>query len=749
MSTATATATAATASYETTLTPETVRAVLAAYQDNPGSEVARQEALACRRDVAAQIAALPSAQKSGPGIERAREWIKLFGESGLADNAAETADLELARGYRSRGWPGLMAAMLLVPASQWPEAPALGDVATWLWPDYVAYVFYTPQTFTAVGQAEAFAAHALRRLEELARLAGTNPGSSAIRSALLVYRSTKTTTVLPFSRGSLRRHFELHDRILMLAAGRRTTERLEARFAIGRKLRLGFIAETFANDAAIQSLPWFEFLDTERFDVRVYVRHQGGNEIERYVASRAAELQVLPEGTEAAVDVLRAAELDVAVFGADFDGSGVVREIGAQRVAPLQIATNGFHTTGMKEVDLMVIGTDLYTPGMENDFSERLALVSGPGRATSPDGARHVARQPWTRTELGIPEQAPVAVVAGSASQLTPEVQSLLANILGRAPESWLVVDAVGSDERAMSVWRRWASDFERCLRRHGVADDRFTVTVLNPFVAASDRSIYAMADAVLAPFASREALDALANSVPVLATDGEDPRHRMNATILQSLGLGEWVAKPEERYIAIAAAFLTDANLRAGMRVRLEEKLARLPLVVDPLALSDVFGAIVDRAYSELSTLGADAFGQDRGPIRLDATVDVTALITQAIENFKAGREPDAILAAANVLGVQPTLPIARQIMGAAMLRADRLERATAYLLAAIQHDESNPGLWHDMAITLRRSGQTQTAIQALQTCVQLDPTHAERSDLLRTWQAEAAEAGAVKFPG
>ncbi|MBI5380983.1 MAG: hypothetical protein HZA31_03705 [Opitutae bacterium] len=112
--------------------------LLAKYAEQPGDAVTWQELLAFRRELAALVAAISARKKESPESTEAIELVHLFAGSGVLDYPVETEDLALVEKYRTGGWPGLLACMLLVPAWQWSGAPRFDDVPTWLWPIYTA-----------------------------------------------------------------------------------------------------------------------------------------------------------------------------------------------------------------------------------------------------------------------------------------------------------------------------------------------------------------------------------------------------------------------------------------------------------------------------------------------------------------------------------------------------------------------------------------------------------------------------------
>lgn len=735
------------------VTPAAARETIAAYLENPTSPLHFRDVVACRRRVAEQIAALPAAQKDGPGVDLAREFMRQFTASGIFDYVADETDLAAATSYRKQGWPGLLAAMVLVPAWQWRDLPSFNDVPMWLWNDFGQYVFTPPQTFTVPGQADAYAAFTLRRLEELARLSSTNRGSSAVRGLLATYRSVAKLGCLTASAANLRRHLELHQRIIAAAEGFKAPEPMEPRFCIGRKLKVGIIAESFGDAEAGQILPYFDFLDAGRFEVVLFAANSVENNLERYAASRAARWENLPFGIEERLELLRAAELDAAVLATSATRPhGGIGDLGHHRFAPLQIVAGTDCTTGHREIDVLVAGTDSHRPGDEEQFSERLGLISGTGFGVSPDAPALKVGAAWTRAELNLPDQAIVFSTCVEGSQLTPETQEAWARVLARSAGSYLVVESPNYLE-AVGAWKRLAADFGSRLALHGVDRQRVIFLSFDAGFADENRPLHGLADAFLAPLATVRPgvlLDAIVRGTLIVAADGDSMRTRFAANLLRDLDLPELVVGSADAYVEAAVGLAENAAVREALKARLQEKLARLPMIADSLAVSEAFGTLVEKAHDDMLNVGSEAFRRNRVPLTVDPIPDVSAAINGAVDLFRNGREGEAMTAVTRILAVYPTSPFARQLMGAALLRANQPERATAYLLAAIQHDENNPGLWHDMAIALRRTGQNQPAIQALQTCVQMDPTQLERQEMLRTWieelnAAAGGETGSV----
>jgi protein O-GlcNAc transferase len=106
---------------------QTVRAGLADVLTNNRSlsQQASEAFHALRQDCAMAIAHLPKKQIRSAVADEVRALLKAVRESGIQDLTTSDSDLDLAGKLATefQGGPGMLAAMLLTSAWQWPEAP--------------------------------------------------------------------------------------------------------------------------------------------------------------------------------------------------------------------------------------------------------------------------------------------------------------------------------------------------------------------------------------------------------------------------------------------------------------------------------------------------------------------------------------------------------------------------------------------------------------------------------------------------
>ena len=663
-----------------------------------------------RREAASAIVLLAPTSTDAAVTKSIMELQRKLAASGVYDPVVTADDLALAEQVNASTPVGLLAAMLLVPAWQWPSAPPLKSVPSAYWPVYTAWLFHAPQGFCALGQAEAYGAHYLRRLEELAKHVAASPAAAHVRSALNAFVAVNNSIPLYFSNDSLRRHMELRGRLLTAhgMSDRRTD--FAATPCAGRRLRVGFVNRHFAAQTeTYTTLPTFEKLDPARFEVQLFVHHYQNSDLEQYARSCGEKFSILPTDLPGQLKALREARLDVVVFGTNVTAVyHEVTRLALHRVAPLQVVNNSScTTTGLPEIDLYVSGTATESAGAPAHFTERLALLQGPAHAFNYTTDRQPPAGSWTRQALGVPADAMLFVSAANFYKIIPEMREAWAKLLAAVPGSRLLLHPFNPNWSSQYPIKRFCAEFDQVLAAHGVASDRLIVSSVK-FPSRTDvGELLKLGDLYLDtfPFAGVNSLiDPLEHGVPVVTQEGPTFRSRMGAALLRTLGLDELIAADAASYHATCVRLAASAPARQALRARITAAMEQQPLFLDTLAASDGFGALLEQAYDELATLGRAGF-------RRETKALVGPDVSSTIHRLGRGRE---------------------------LLAADNAGRAADYFLQAIQSDSRNATLWCELADALRRSRRIDEAVQALQTCLGLDERHLAGWRLL----AELAES-------
>jgi len=700
----------------TELSFERLHAALAAYEQEPGSVQLRTEVSVATCAVARALVALSKRDSEHPTVIKSLHLIRQLSGSGVHDYAVSEEAREIVASASANQWPAALAMMMLGAAWQWGNPPRLDAVPQWLWDEYTAWVFAAPQGFTAVGDAQRYAQFLLPRLEELAKLVERNLGSASVRAAGEAYLQNSLSIALYFADDSLRQHAELRGRIL---------KRLLARDAVafepmvfpraGRRLRIGFLNRHFGPQTeTYTTLPTFEELDPERFEVTLFSLRDSDTELAGYCRGKAQDFRVLPSDFEGQLNALRDANLDVLVFGTNVTAAvHEVTRLALYRIAPLQIANNSSCiTTGFPDIDLYVSGDMTETADAPADFTERLGLLPGPAHAFNYSADKQEPTTTWTREALGVPADATVFVTAANYFKVIPEMQQTWAKLLAAIPNSRLLIHPFNPNWSSTYPIKRFCAEFDRALAQHGVATDRLIVSTAK-FPSRTDvRELLRIGDVYLDtfPFGGVNSLvDPLEAGLPVVVWEGSAFRSRMGAALVRALQIPELIAAGEPEYLRIATELAMDSTKRAALSTRITSAMERTPIFMDPLAASDAFGDLVEVAFDELAEKGKNTWQTQRNPLTVTSGAEVEASF-------------DSVAVARAALRRSPADPSLRHAYGVALLTMGNAACAAKYLLAAIQTSEANAQMWFDLAQAFRQNGQMQEALQSLEASLRLD---------------------------
>lgn len=680
-----------------------------------------------RRTAAAALASMPRRPEQDAVSQLAAALVRDAAARRQPDVRADAEDLAQARSHAARGWPGVLAATLLAPAWQWPEAPSLESLPEWLWGSYATWLFATPRLWVEPGQAAAFAMAARPRLDELGRWVARNRGSAAVRAALDACLRQFSPAPLAVAGIDPKPLAESYGRLLTLAARPQRDPLAPAAYVrAGRALRVGFVMRDLAAENEVRRLlPLFQELPPERFQVLVFAQASAGGALEAH-CRQAAACEFLPEDSGEQVAQLRAAGLDVLVFAGDLNRAAddFVR-LALHRIAPLQAATTASAvTTGLAEIDLHVSGGQAASPADAAAFTERLGLQAGPAHAFNTGAAVVESEYGWTRAALSLPDDALVFASASSLLRLTRETRAVWAAVLKAAPGSRLLLHPGGAPADPAAV-ERLCAVFDRELAAEGLEGDRLVVSNA-PLPSHGDiRALLAVADVYLDSIPGD--VDALALALqaglPVVTLEGARPQDRAGAALLRAAGLEAGIAAGADAYVALAGRLAASPGERQAMRTAVGETMSRLPLFADALAASDAFGDMLELAYDELAREGAESFRAKREALAPSGGIDRDEAL-RAARDALAVFDPDSAAGHARAaLRAAPADVEARHLLAKALLAGGQAKRACACLYAAVQTADA-PGaeLWFDLARAFRETGQGEHALQALETSLRLD---------------------------
>ncbi|MBM4060179.1 MAG: tetratricopeptide repeat protein [Planctomycetes bacterium] len=241
----------------------------------------------------------------------------------------------------------------------------------------------------------------------------------------------------------------------------------------------------------------------------------------------------------------------------------------AWRPAPVQITWLGyFATTGVAAVDYLLADPWSLPDSEAGHFTERIWRLPETRLCfTPPDVA--VAVGP-------LPALASGCVTFGCFNKLTKindGVVALWSRLLGSVPGSRLFLKAEQLGEAAVrgTIVGRFAA--------HGLGAERLILEEAEP--RAAYLATYRRVDIALDPFpytGATTSAESLWMGVPVLTLAGQRFPSRQGVSLLQNVGLPEWIAADQQDYVARAAAHAADLEGLAALRQRLRPQLLASP---------------------------------------------------------------------------------------------------------------------------------------------------------------------------
>ena len=262
-------------------------------------------------------------------------------------------------------------------------------------------------------------------------------------------------------------------------------------------------------------------------------------------------------------EVMRGDEIDILLHPCTFKSR--YRNILAYRAAPIQIAcTNLVSTTGLQATDYLI--TDNFISPVNSDeglYTEKLIRLSSFNTYKQFTESKDVSSLPAQKNSL---------VTFGSCNniaKINSEVIFTWAEILKKVKNSQLLLKhrAFDDDNRRTYITAIFSSA--------GISRDRL---IFKGFT--SDRadylSVYDEIDIALDPFpfgGGTVSYEALWMGVPVLTIAGPKFMGRLSGSLMNQLGLSDWVTASKKQYISTGIIMANDfsklSDLRKNLRVK------------------------------------------------------------------------------------------------------------------------------------------------------------------------------------
>ena len=246
------------------------------------------------------------------------------------------------------------------------------------------------------------------------------------------------------------------------------------------------------------------------------------------------------------------------------------------------------YTSGMSAMDAFLTDDILTPPGSEALFSETLIRLDRiPLAYKPPQGMPNATTPPGGGIVFGY---------FGRPDRLNARVIQVWSRILTALPEARLMLNSQAFGEAEFRAL--WLARFAA----HGIDADRLAMIYTAPQPRTWDA--YGQVDIALDPFphnAGTTTIEALWQGVPVVTNSDRPSVGRLGASILNAVGLNEFIARDDDEYVEIAVRAARDRPMLNTLRASLRPRMALSPLLDAPglaRALEDAYRTLLDASY-------------------------------------------------------------------------------------------------------------------------------------------------------
>jgi len=363
------------------------------------------------------------------------------------------------------------------------------------------------------------------------------------------------------------------------------------------KIRIGYLCGEFRNQATsiLMARVW-ELHDKSKFEIFAFDNgwDDGLDYRHRIVGAFSKIFDISKLSDLDAAKLIKQNEIDILVnlngfFG--FARQGVF----SYKPAPIQVNYLGFPgTIGIEYMDYIIADKVVIPDESRIHYVEKIAYL--PNSYQANDDKRKISDRQFSRTELGLPENAFVFACFNNNYKITPATFDSWMRILSLVQGSvlWLLADNPIAKENLIKEAIDRGIDFSRLifaerlpisehLARHDLADLFLDTLPYNAHTTASD---------------------ALWAGLPVLTLMGHTFPGRVAASLLSSVGMDELITYTKDEYESLAIELAKNPQKLADIKLKLANNRLTTPLFDAPLFTKNLEAAYIEmhrRYHAEL----------------------------------------------------------------------------------------------------------------------------------------------------
>jgi len=490
-----------------------------------------------------------------------------------------------------------------------------------------------------------------------------------------------------------------------------------------RRLRIGYVSPDFRSHVVASfMLPLLAKHDRARVELFAYYTYAEVDEVTTAISELADHWLECADLSDAELaDRIRADRIDILV---DLAGHTVHNrlKVFALRPAPVQVTYLGYpNTTGLASIDYRVTDAKADPPGeAEGQSVEKLVRLPRTFLCYRP-GPDILDARPPPATNSG-------HVTFGCFNnfhKLSDAFFGAAARVLAAVPRSRLLLKskALGTQSVAQRVRDRFAGA--------GIDPSRLELIGWEPS-PESHLAVYLRVDIALDSFpynGTTTTCEALWMGVPVVALRGDRHAGRVGASLLETVGLEELVARDGEEYVAIAARLAGDLPRLAQLRSTMRERMRASPLMDER-----GFARELEDCYL--------AMWRERQAAAASAGSAVAAGAFEAARALRAAGKPaEAKAACEAILRSQPAHEEAVAFLWDLCHELNDNGAAVDWIGRALAAGGAGARLHHMLGCTLQDLGRLPEARAAYGKALELDPGHAKAANNLGCLQDAMGE--------
>ncbi|MBD2517195.1 hypothetical protein H6G93_19715 [Nostoc sp. FACHB-973] len=587
------------------------------YQTEPGKEIAQINLRQSRKEIAdlwLQMSAEKLSIAYAGEIGKAHQTLL---DSGIKHEPLTDTEIffvnelleEIPKGFEHpKAIQYLLAGMLYCHAHQLPLQYECVSIPEWFLQEYFQFIFHSPGLFQQIGEVDNYYHYLQGWLDYLHSNIFSNPDLKLCQNIASIFTTSANFIPLYFSTKNLQDIYTKRADIMEFTlqnCGAEIDYIFPDRPQNRTKIRLGILNSHFTpHTETFHTLPAFEYLDRNQFEIILYTMNLTGHPLERYCQNCADRCVKLPMELNSRVETIRADDLDILLIGTNITAvTHQITLLGLHRLARMQVTFGSSPvTTGMRNIDYFISGSLSELPFAQEHYREKLITVDGPGYCFNYTIEPEVSQIKPERESWGIPENSVVFISGANFFKIIPELREIWTKILASVPNSVLVLYPFAPSWTNYYPANPFLNQMYAVLEKYGI--DRSRLVVLDSLPSRVEvKECLKLADIYLdSPRHSggHSLVDALEVGLPAVVMEGKFLRSRHAAAYLRELQLPELITDNEVDYINLSVELATNSELRFSKSQHIQEKMQANPRFFNSRDYSAQIGKLFQEVFPQ-----------------------------------------------------------------------------------------------------------------------------------------------------